>query len=175
MIGVADLIDANIGMGRELGTQVHELFEKIEWWNKEETLDEWFAKNSPKCPAKAREVFCRAMSNPDIKTLFLSPVNNSEVWTEYSFVLEQEEGMIQGTFDRVVLHFLENGELDRADIIDFKTDRLSVGGNEDELVNRHRGQLETYRQALHCLSGLPLAKINMTLLFTGIPKFFNWN
>ncbi len=174
-VGVVDLIEANLGMGRELGTQVHELFEKIQWWNREETIDEWFAKNSPKCSAKAREVFCRAMSNPDIKDLFTSPLNNSEVWTEYSFVLEQEGEMIQGTFDRVVLHFLENGELERADIIDFKTDRLSVGGNEDELVKRHRGQLESYRRALHCLTGLPIAKIKMNLLFTSIPKFFNWN
>ena len=174
-VGVVDLIEANLGMGRELGTQVHELFEKIQWWDREETIDEWFAKNSPKSSAKAREVFCRAMSNPEIKDLFISPLNNSEVWTEYSFVLEQEGEMIQGTFDRVVLHFLENGELERADIIDFKTDRLSVGGNEDELVKRHRGQLESYRRALHCLTGLPIAKIKMTLLFTAIPKFFNWN
>ena len=124
---------------------------------------------------KVKEVFSRAMSSPEIETLFLLPMNRSEVWMERSFVLEHEGAMIQGTFDRVVLHYLETGDLDRAEIIDFKTDRLSSGGNEEELANRHRSQLESYRVALHRLTGLPIAKIKMILLFTSIPNIFNWS
>ena len=174
-VSVEDLIEVNFGKGRELGTEVHELFEKIEWWKKEVTIEQWLEKNALQYSMKVKEVFSRAMSSPEIETLFLLPMNRSEVWMERSFVLEHEGAMIQGTFDRVVLHYLETGDLDRAEIIDFKTDRLSSGGNEEELANRHRSQLESYRVALHRLTGLPIAKIKMILLFTSIPNIFNWS
>jgi ATP-dependent exoDNAse (exonuclease V) beta subunit len=174
-VTVDDLIEVNFGKGRELGTEVHELFEKIEWWKKEVTIAQWLEKNALQYSVKSKEVFSRAMSNHDIENLFLLPMNRSEVWLERSFVLEDEGAMIQGIFDRVILHYSETGDLDRAEIIDFKTDRLSSGGDEEELVNRHRNQLESYRVALHRLTGIPIAKIKMILLFTSIPNIFNWS
>jgi ATP-dependent exoDNAse (exonuclease V) beta subunit len=174
-VSVDDLIEVNFGKGRELGTEVHELFEKIEWWKKEVTIAQWLEKNALQYSVKSKEVFSRAMSNHDIENLFLLPMNRSEVWLERSFVLEDEGAMIQGIFDRVILHYSETGDLDRAEIIDFKTDRLSSGGDEEELVNRHRNQLESYRVALHRLTGIPIAKIKMILLFTSIPNIFNWS
>jgi hypothetical protein len=42
----------------------------------------------------------------------------------------------------------------------------------DQLVERYRGQLESYRSALVRLTGLPENKIRMTLLFTSSAIIF---
>ena len=74
----------------------------------------------------------------------------------------------------MVLYLSEDGTPIRAEIIDFKTDRLTPGGGVDDLINRHQAQLESYRQALKELTGLPSDKISLVLLFTSIPKLHRW-
>ena len=79
-----------------------------------------------------------------------------------------------GCFDRVVLSLSESDEIMAAEIIDFKTDRPGKDVGLDQLVDRYRGQLESYRSALVRLTGLPENKIRMTLLFTSMPQIFSW-
>ena len=174
VLGVDELILTGQGTGRELGTEVHQLFEKIEWWESGDAIGEWLNEHASAQSERALEIFKRAMSNSDISSLFRSPPGKSEVWMERSFNLEWEGEMIQGTFDRVVLKFDDKDGLSEAEIIDFKTDRLSAGENENNLVDRHQGQLESYRKALQRLTGLPVDKICMTLLFTSLPKAITW-
>jgi ATP-dependent exoDNAse (exonuclease V) beta subunit len=93
---------------------------------------------------------------------------------ERSFVYQKEGKMVQGIFDRVVLSLSESDQIMAAEIIDFKTDRPGKDVGLDQLVDRYRGQLESYRSALVRLTGLPEDKIRMTLLFTSIPQIFSW-
>ena len=82
--------------------------------------------------------------------------------------------MVQGVFDRVVLYFSQDGEPSRAEIIDFKTDRLDKDRRVEDLIARHQAQLESYRLALMQLTGLPSEKISLILLFTSLPKVHRW-
>ena len=173
-VGVKELISAHRGTGQELGTEVHHLFERIEWWGSEVSVDEWINEHAPGKSATALGIFKRAMSDSGISKLFFPPPGKSEVWMERSFALQVGGTMIQGTFDRVVLKLGENGEAEEAEITDFKTDRLPAGQSENDLKELHREQLERYRQALQHLTGLPPGKICMTLLFTSLPKAVTW-
>jgi ATP-dependent exoDNAse (exonuclease V) beta subunit len=74
----------------------------------------------------------------------------------------------------VVLSLSESDEIMAAEIIDFKKDRPMQDVGLDQLVDRYRGQLESYRSALIRLTGLPENKIRMTLLFISISQLFSW-
>jgi ATP-dependent exoDNAse (exonuclease V) beta subunit len=114
------------------------------------------------------------MADPQVMKIFASPAQKTEVWMERSFAYQKEGKMVKGVFDRVVLNLSESDEIMTAEIIDFKTDRPEKGLGIDQLVERYRGQLESYRSALVRLTGLPENKIRMTLLFTSVPQVFSW-
>jgi ATP-dependent exoDNAse (exonuclease V) beta subunit len=120
------------------------------------------------------DIFSRAMADPQVMKIFACPAQKTEVWMERSFAYQKEGKMVQGVFDRVVLNLSESDEIMNAEIIDFKTDRPREGLGIDQLVERYRGQLESYRSALVKLTGLPENKIRMTLLFTSVPQVFSW-
>ncbi len=90
-----------------------------------------------------------------------------QVWRERSFAVREQDAVMQGTIDRLVL--LSDGEeLIAADVIDFKTDRVdeTVGGIGAK-VAEYRPQLEAYRRAVSRLSGLGSERISARLLFVG--------
>ncbi len=73
---------------------------------------------------------------------------------------------LSGTFDRVVIEREAGGRATAATILDFKTDRV---GNDDEIaaaVAKYRPQLETYREVLRRMTGLPATSVRCQLLFT---------
>ena len=74
--------------------------------------------------------------------------------------------LYQGRIDRLVL-VQEKGQLARAEILDFKTDRFGAG-DDAEMRHRsaeYRGQMEVYRRAVAGLFSLPLSGVRATLVF----------
>ena len=170
----AELLGVQANTGKEIGTEVHSLFEKLKWWDEKTNLSNWLDQKGTGISKQAMDIFSRAMVAPEVMKIFSLPAQKSEVWMERSFVYQKEGKMVQGIFDRVVLSLSESDQIMAAEIIDFKTDRPGKDVGLDQLVDRYRGQLESYRSALVRLTGLPENKIRMTLLFTSIPQIFSW-
>ena len=169
-----ELLGVQANTGKEIGTEVHSLFEKLKWWDEKTNLSNWLDQKGTGISKQAMDIFSRAMVAPEVMKIFSLPAQKSEVWIERSFVYQKEGKMVQGIFDRVVLSLSESDQIMAAEIIDFKTDRPGKDVGLDQLVDRYRGQLESYRSALVRLTGLPENKIRMTLLFTSIPQIFSW-
>ena len=77
---------------------------------------------------------------------------------------------MNGVFDRVVVHTDESGALVRAEIIDFKTDRIHKDNTLEQATAHHRPQLEAYRTALTRITGIDKADIELKLLFTSVTE-----
>ncbi len=144
----------------EFGTKVHDAFEQIEWLDSEtHHSDESVTQTLQKC-----------FENPDIRALFTQPATPSVVWRERAFSYVEGDQFINGIFDRVVIHKDEKGMITRAEIIDFKTDRIHAANTLKQATEHHRPQLEAYRTALAKIIGLDEAAIELKLLFTDVPQ-----
>ena len=90
-----------------------------------------------------------------------------EVRQELPFAVDDGEGILAGAIDRLVI--LYDGDRPvGADIIDFKTDAVSLERPEgiENRVDVYRPQIEAYRRAAVELTGLPADRISARLLFS---------
>ncbi|MDP4878291.1 MAG: PD-(D/E)XK nuclease family protein, partial [Opitutales bacterium] len=108
-------------------------------------------------------------NHPDIKALFTKPETPTTVWRERAFSYVEGDQFYNGIFDRVILHQDAEGKTIRADIIDFKTDRIHASNTIDQATDHHRPQLEAYRKALSKIIGIEKTTIELKLLFTDVP------
>lgn len=69
-----------------------------------------------------------------------------ELWRERAFAMRLADGIVEGRIDRLVA-VRSGGRIARAEVIDFKTDRLRETGDVQALAERHRPQIESYRAA----------------------------
>jgi ATP-dependent exoDNAse (exonuclease V) beta subunit len=106
------------------------------------------------------------LSTPAVRALFTLPEAPCELWRETPFELVLGDRWISGQFDRVHLHRDAAGRALRAEIIDFKTDRIASPESLAAATERHRPQLATYREALARLVALPESDIAAHLVFT---------
>ena len=83
-----------------------------------------------------------------------------QLWRERAFDVVLENELISGVFDRV--HLFD----DRAEIIDFKTDRVGDEASLKQAAEKHAPQMTTYRQALAKLTGFAESTIRCNLMFT---------
>ena len=88
------------------------------------------------------------------------PKGNVQLWRERAFDVVVENELISGVFDRV--HLFDN----RAEIIDFKTDRVGDEASLKQAAEKHAPQMATYRQALAKLTGFAESTIRCNLMFT---------
>lgn len=157
---------------RAFGNLVHRFFEDIEWHDAETfpaLAEKWKAEASPGLSpgslGDAIEQVRRSLEDPGIAQALSRPSADAVCWRERSFEIHLDGEWLSGVFDRVVI------EPDRASIFDFKTDRVA-GDKEslDRAVEKYRPQLETYRQVLARMTGLPGGKIDTGLIFTRVPR-----
>lgn len=146
-----------------LGTEVHELFETIDWIDPK----------SPWTPPKgysgeAVELVRGCVARAELRELFAAPGGNVEIWKEKRFDLVADDHgkkgsgiWLSGCFDRVVIHRDPAGKALRADLIDYKTD---LNTSRERLVEDHGEQLRTYRRVLRRLLGLPDENIRLLLI-----------
>lgn len=158
------------GVARELGNLVHALFEEIEWADQVDlaALEVHWRQAHADSPAleeaiaQVREV----LEHPCLRAALARPGETAEAWRERSFEILLDDEWLSGTFDRVVLERDADDRLQAATILDFKTDRVF---SEDEIAAtaaQYRPQLETYREVLHRMTGLPRDAIRCQLLLT---------
>ncbi|HWA98070.1 MAG TPA: 3'-5' exonuclease, partial [Pirellulales bacterium] len=94
----------------------------------------------------------------------LGPQPRLEVHRERGFIVRHENALVRGAIDRLVLVY-QGEALVAADVIDFKTDAVSDSRAIDQCVERYRPQVEAYRHAAVAITGLPIERIGVGLLF----------
>ncbi len=153
----SELFSAQDDLAAQRGTRLHEALSRIAW------LD--LAAPQPADLAKDDLDLTVASAFRGALTL---PPHVTDLWRERAFELVADDQWISGSFDRVVF-FEERGQR-RAEIYDFKSNRLRSGESEAAFADRLRetycGQMASYRRALARLSGLPENAIRCTLLLT---------
>lgn len=137
---------------RDLGTRVHALFEQIEW------LAPGEIPAFPDADPKDRRFVANFLKDPQIHTFFERPAGNIELLREQAFEAILGGKWLSGKIDRLQLEKDAHGQPVRAHILDYKTDQTPD-------PERHRLQMDDYRQAVAKLFALPLAQVACTLLF----------
>lgn len=84
---------------------------------------------------------------------------------EWPFAVRRGDEIVRGAVDRLVLVDGKEGELERARILDFKTDRIGSPERIPELVARYRPQIEAYRDAVSRAYGVERDRIDAELAF----------
>ena len=157
-------------VAREFGTLVHALFEEIEWSGEcdfETLAARWReTRDATTGLEDALEQVCGVLNDPVAAAALARPGDHAEAWRERSFEILLGEEWLSGTFDRVVIERTPAGVPERATILDFKTDRVATLEEIDAAVTKYRPQLETYREVLRRITGLPATSIRCRLLFT---------
>lgn len=91
-----------------------------------------------------------------------------QVHRERPFALREDDTLLSGTIDRLVL-LLSEGKVVAADVIDFKTDMVLEQPKLDAAVEFYRPQLAAYRRAVAQLYRLPPNRVISRLLFVEAP------
>lgn len=170
-VSVDDLLRRSPRGGRAYGTAMHALFEHVGFID--EGLPDASAMQAVLNALPHQDEFDRrallgrfesAINQPEVVQL-LSRHGADKLWRERPFVIQQENRLVQGTFDRVHL-WRQGGVATRALLIDFKTDRADDEA-ASKLVEKYADQLRLYRKALSSLLHLDEAAIDCRLCFVG--------
>jgi ATP-dependent exoDNAse (exonuclease V) beta subunit len=177
-IDAASLFALSGGAARH-GTLVHKLAEGIEWLESCELSDAGLLESlkderpTDEEAQRAIEALRSALDQPDMKQLMSSKAHegseNLTVWNErrFTLLLKDDQGddfLANGSIDRLVLTH-EGGEVVRAEVIDFKTDRVT----EDAVPIRathHAAQMSAYRKAVAAMYDIEPAAVRLRLAFT---------
>ena len=125
------------------GVEMHARYERIEWLE----------------PAEVKT---------DLDRRLVRPEGEVELWRERPFEVFAGNAWISGRFDRVV--FTGRGKNMRAVIYDYKTNRKRPDESDVDFAARmkhsYRQQMDSYREALQLLTGIPGERISAVLLLT---------
>lgn len=167
IVTAKQIFSSGSAAARELGTRIHELFERIEWLG-EDTLTELQSTLPESDPAF--EQIRKSLESPKVRAALSRPSATAMIWREKSFEVLLENEWLSGTFDRVTIVTDTSGKPVSAAILDFKTDRVASDEDIERSIKVYRPQLETYRQVLALILQLPEEKISASLLFTRLSK-----
>ena len=182
MVKLGLLLKKGNAQALERGTAVHALLSKIEWIESLPSQDDWVDSiaqheaNLEACKIAARELYPRLRNAKDslakvfdakgwIERWKADKVTRLEVWRERRFAAIVVQDLMNGSFDRVVLAFNAAGKLVRADILDFKTDRVTDEKEREERQLHYQPQLDAYVKALQKLTTLPESAIRANLIW----------
>ncbi len=158
-VSAADLLDpafAAANTARQRGTDLHELFEHVDYLDGVHPPDETL-------PA-LRD----ALAHADVRAAFTRRFGADEQrWVERKFLVPDGKRLLRGHFDRVVFAVDPQRQATAAHLIDFKTDRVAAGSDLlAQRVEAYRPQVQAYRRAVSLMLGLDESKITAELLFT---------
>ena len=152
------------------GTEVHALFETVEWWHKSGAAAWLAARQQEGASAEALAEVLRTLNHPQLTTVFEPNENYSEVWRERTFEVIIDGVWLTGVFDRVLVARDTQGRATSALVIDFKTDRSGPSDGDGVAVAKHADQLNLYRRVAAILTGLPEARVGCSLVLTAGPR-----
>jgi ATP-dependent exoDNAse (exonuclease V) beta subunit len=122
--------------GKAFGTAVHEMFERIGW------LDD----DTPPLPdSEAGRLVNGLLKQPELHALFRRHNEPVELFREQALDAIINGQWLSGVIDRLHLWRDAHGAVTRLELVDFKTDAVT---GADELLERHRPQMDAYRAAL---------------------------
>jgi len=176
------LLNTGSAPALERGTAVHALLARIEWIDQLPSQRQWVDSIPSEeadpaiCQREARQLYPRLSNPTDILNQTFDPaswkqnwkadgVTNLEVWRERRFAAIIGSDLMNGSFDRVILGRSEEGRLVRAEILDFKTDRLADENEREARRVHYQPQLDAYMNALAKLTGLPAPSISARLVW----------
>ena len=176
------ILNTGNNLALERGTAVHALLSRLEWLDSLPELEAWIQSipereaREETCRQAARELYPRLRDSRDpLAQVFDAAAWLSrwkkekvvclEVWRERRFAVVLEHELMNGSFDRVVCGFDAKGKLVRADILDFKTDRLDDDAGREERRLYYQPQLDAYARALSKLANLPPEAIQTQLVW----------
>lgn len=139
------------------GSAVHEAFEQIEWLD--DTTPAKLEALRETMPEAVDEV-TRCLADETVAKRLAKPKDEVQVWRERAFDVVVGNELISGVFDRVHVY------AGRAEIIDFKSDRVGDKLSLEQAAEKYAPQMATYRQALAKLTGLTESAVRCSLLFT---------
>ncbi len=156
---------------RDVGTAVHQLFEKVTWIDQvdiESLIAEWVLSSplTDDLKQQAAAVFRRAAAAPQVRSALARPRGDVDLWRERRFEVVAGDRWISGAFDRVVISRNQDGRPLGATIIDFKSDEADSEAALDETSRHYQPQMESYRSALSKMLNLPPARVELKLVFT---------
>ncbi len=154
----------------DLGTAVHQLFERVSWIDEadiESVVAEWSSplSMSEDLQQKAAGLFRQAIAAPDIRHALTRPPGNVNLWREKRFEIVIGKRWVSGAFDRVVVLRDQKGKALGATVLDFKSDEVTGDAALAELARQYKPQMELYRSALSRMLGLQAAKVGLRLVF----------
>ena len=153
------------GTAADLGTKVHELFCKINFYDNsppEEYLQKTFGKEL--LATEEGKLLAYAWESSAIRNALKHPGSfSASLRKERSFLLPDKEAgnYISGIFDRLVAEYDEEGICISATVIDYKSDREE---EEKIFLERYSPQLNIYRRAASSLLKIPLEKVECKIL-----------
>ncbi len=187
---IDQLIQPDSAAAKARGTVVHKWFEQIRWLDEALPTDAALrdALDDPACMKLDLDAmlaeFREALTTPAAKQILtpaayqqLPTLTEAEragvadgsvelqVFNERPFAMREQGELIVGTIDRLVL-LRQHGKPVAADIIDFKTDRVSSPGALEEKRETYSPQLSIYRRAISRMYGLPEKRIRSRLYMT---------
>lgn len=158
----------------EFGTDLHALFEQLEWADRDDSLDtaiqRWRQQIGAPNP-KVEEAFLKTIANPEIRQILQLPGfgpggGASTLWREQNFEIILDGQWVSGTFDRVVVEHDARGTPRAALILDYKSNHVPNDRRLAELTDHYRPQMHLYRRVLARLVGLSPEAISGALIFT---------
>ena len=77
-VDAGELLGIQANTGKELGTEVHALFEKVEWWDEKTNLSNWLEQQGTGTSKQAMDIFSRAMADPEVMKIFPYPLRKAK-------------------------------------------------------------------------------------------------
>ncbi len=152
-------------LAADFGTQVHALFETVEWWEETQAAAWIAARRKGGAHETALTEALNCLRSEGLVEVFARPGGMVEVWRERAFEVVLEGVWLTGVFDRVVVERDTANRPVRVWVIDFKTDRSRTGEDSaTSAVEKHDGQLNLYRRAAAILTGVPMQMVRCTLV-----------
>jgi len=187
---VVDALRTGNASGRQFGTLIHAWFEQIGWLPNDLPTDGQLRRIAEEQEASELNVedclrrFQQFLGSPsttklltksDYLTGFAQRALDSaiqaaelrvDVEREYPFAVQQENQLLTGFVDRLLLIYQGNRLL-AADIVDYKTDTIDPSDPRalQAAKERYRPQQQAYRSAIAQVFQLPTTQVHASLLF----------
>jgi len=145
--------------GMRFGSAVHAAFERVGW------IDEAAAELPED---DAGRLVAGLLENANLRGTFERGGRHVQLLREQAIDALIDGRWLSGVIDRLHVHRDGAGAVTRVEVIDFKTDAL---GSLDELVARHRDQMQAYREVME--RAYPGATVDCIILSTYLKA--KWN
>ena len=171
-VGRADwLLNPESRAVREFGSAIHELFCAVTWSGEadvEAVVADW-ERETAASPDVRRDVvpqFRNALQAGAIREALARPKGNVALWREKAFDVVLDNAWVSGVFDRVTIIRNARGEVERVDVVDFKSNRIHGGSAVQRAAESYADQMRLYRQAAGEILGVPVDRVYARLIFT---------